>query len=46
LIAEESSGDLSVVLKFALLGVALCVLAIGEASFIDAKYMTDLMLLF
>jgi hypothetical protein len=45
-LARESSDDLTVVLTFSLLGLALSLLAIGSGGFIDAEYMADLLLLF
>ena len=45
-LARESSDDFTIVLMFALLGLAISLLAIGKAGFIDAEYMTDLLMLF
>jgi hypothetical protein len=45
-LARESSDDLTIVLTFSLLGLALSLLAIGSGGFIDAEYMADLLLLF
>jgi hypothetical protein len=45
-LARESSGDFAIVLTFSLLGLALSLLAIGKASFIDVEYMADLLMLF
>jgi hypothetical protein len=45
-LARESNDDFTVVLTFALLGLALSLLAIGRGGFIDAEYMADLLLLF
>jgi hypothetical protein len=45
-LARESSDDFTIVLTFALLGLALSLLAIGRGGFIDAEYMADLLLLF
>jgi hypothetical protein len=45
-LARESSDDFTTVLTFALLGLALSLLAIGRAGFIDPEYMADLFLLF
>jgi hypothetical protein len=45
-LARESSGDFTIVLTFSLLGLALSLLAIGKASFIDVEYMADLLMLF
>jgi hypothetical protein len=45
-LARESSGDFTVVLTFALLGLALSLLAIGRGGLIDPEYMADLLLLF
>jgi hypothetical protein len=45
-LARESSGDLTIVMTFALLGLALSLLAIGRGGLIDAEYMADLLLLF
>jgi hypothetical protein len=45
-LARESSGDFTIVLTFALLGLALSLLAIGRGGLIDPEYMADLLLLF
>jgi hypothetical protein len=45
-LARESSGDLTIVLTFSLLGLALSLLAIGPAGFIDPEYMANLFMLF
>ena len=44
--ARKSSGDFTVVMTFALLGLALSLLVIGKASLIDPEYMAALLLLF
>jgi hypothetical protein len=44
-VARESSDDFAIVLKFALLGLALSLLAIGQ-GIIDLKYMANFLLLF
>jgi hypothetical protein len=44
-LASESSGDFTIVLIFALLGLAFSLLAI-ESSNLIAEYMADFMLLF
>jgi hypothetical protein len=44
-VARESSGDFTIVLTFALLGLAISLLDI-EQGIIDVKYMTNLLLLF
>jgi hypothetical protein len=44
-LARESSDDLTIVVTFSLLGLALSLLAI-ESGLIDAEYMADLLLLF
>jgi hypothetical protein len=43
-LARESSGDFTVVLTFALLGLALSLLATGRGGLIDPEYMADLLL--
>jgi hypothetical protein len=45
-IARKSSGDFTIVLTFALLGLALSLLLIGKASLIDPEYMAALLLSF
>jgi hypothetical protein len=45
-LTRECSDDLTIVTTFALLGLALSLLAIGKGGFIDAGYMADLFLLF
>ena len=45
-LARESSGDFTIVVTFALLGLALSLLAIGKGGLIDPEYMADLLLLF
>jgi hypothetical protein len=45
-LARESSDDLTIVVTFALLGLALSLLAVGPGGLIDAEYMADLLLLF
>jgi len=45
-LARESSDDFTIVLTFALLGLALSFLAIGRGGPIDAEYLADLLLLF
>jgi hypothetical protein len=45
-LTRECSDDLTIVTTFALLGLALSLLAIGKGGFIDAGYMADLLLLF
>jgi hypothetical protein len=44
-LARETSGDLTIVVTFSLLGLALSLLAI-ESGLIDAEYMADLLMLF
>jgi hypothetical protein len=44
-VSRESSDDFTIVLTFALLGLALSLLAIGQ-EIIDVNYMANLMLLF
>jgi len=44
--ARESNDDLTIVVTFSLLGLALSLLAIGRAGFIDPEYMANLLLLF
>ena len=44
-LARESSDDLTVVLIFSLLGLAIFLLAIGRGGPIDPAYMADLLLL-
>jgi hypothetical protein len=44
-LVRESSDDLTIVVTFSLLGLALSLLAIG-IGLIDAEYMADLLLLF
>jgi hypothetical protein len=44
-LVRDSSDDLTIVLTFSLLGLALSLLAIGS-GLIDAEYMADLLLLF
>jgi hypothetical protein len=44
-LVRESSDDLTIVVTFSLLGLALSLLAIGS-GLIDAEYMADLLLLF
>jgi hypothetical protein len=44
-LAREPSGDLAIVVIFALSGLALSLLVIGE-GLINAEYMADLLLLF
>ena len=43
---RESSGDFTIVTTFALLGLALSLLAIGHGVFISPEYMMNLLLLF
>ena len=45
-LARESSGDLTIVATFSLLGLALSLLAIGRVGFIDPEYLADLLMLF
>jgi len=45
-IAKKSSSDFTVVLTFSLLGLALSLLLIGKAGFIDPQYMAGLLLSF
>ena len=45
-LAKTSSGDLTVVLTFSLLGLALSLLIIGKAGVIDPEYMVNLFLSF
>jgi hypothetical protein len=45
-LVRESSDDFTIVVTFALLGLALSLLAIGRGGPIDAEYMADLLLLF
>ena len=45
-LTRECSDDLTIVTTFALLGLALSLLAIGKGGFNDAGYMADLFLLF
>jgi hypothetical protein len=45
-IAKKSSGDFTIVLTFSLLGLALSLLLIGRAGFIDPQYMASMMLSF
>jgi hypothetical protein len=44
-LARESNDDLTVVLTFSLLGLALSLLAIGRAGPIDPEYIAGLLLL-
>jgi len=44
-VARESSGDFTIVLTFALLGLVISLLGI-EQGIIDVKYMVNLLLLF
>jgi hypothetical protein len=44
-LVRESSDDLTIVVTFSLLGLALSLLAIGS-GLIDPEYMADLLLLF
>jgi hypothetical protein len=43
---RTSSGDLTAVLTFSLLGLALSLLIIGKAGLIDPEYMVNLFLSF
>ena len=45
-LTRECSDDLAIVTTFALLGLALSLLAIGKGGFVDAGYMVDLLMLF
>jgi hypothetical protein len=45
-LAKASTGELTIIVMFSLLGLALSLLAIGKAGFIDPEYMADLLLLF
>jgi hypothetical protein len=42
-LVRESNDDLSVVMTFSLLGLALSLLAIGRGGLFDAKYTADLL---
>jgi hypothetical protein len=41
-VPKKSRGDLTVVMAFSLLGLALSLLAIGKASLIDPEYLATL----
>jgi hypothetical protein len=43
-LAREISDDRTIVLTFALLGLALSLLAVGRGGFIDPEYLADLLL--
>jgi hypothetical protein len=45
-LARESSSDFTIVLTFALLGLALSLLTIGKTGLIDAEYMANLLMSF
>jgi len=45
-IAKKSSGDFTIVLTFSMLGLALSMLLIGKAGFIDPEHMANLFLSF
>jgi hypothetical protein len=45
-LAKESSDDLTIVVTFSLLGLALSLLAIGRLGFIDPGSLADLLVLF
>jgi hypothetical protein len=45
-LAREYSDNLTVVVTFSLLGLAISLLAIGKGGFIDAEYLADLLVLF
>ena len=45
-LARGSSGNFTIVLTFSLLGLALSLLLIGRAGFIDPQYMASMMLTF
>ena len=45
-IAKKSSGDLTVVMIFSLLGLALSLFAIGKAGLIDPEYLATLLVSF
>jgi len=45
-LARTSSGDLTAMLTFSLLGLALSLLIIGKAGLIDPEYMVNLFLSF
>jgi hypothetical protein len=44
-VARDSSGDFTIVLTFALFGLAISLLGIGQ-GIIDVKYMANFLLLF
>ena len=44
-LVRESSDDLSVVMTFSLLGLALSLLAVGPGGPIDTEYLAELLLL-
>jgi hypothetical protein len=43
-LARESHSDFTIVLTFALLGLALCLLTIGKVGLINAEYIADLLM--
>lgn len=45
-VARKSDGNFTIVMTFALLGLALSLLLIGKASLIDPEYMAGLLLSF
>ena len=45
-VARATGGEFTIVATFALLGLALSLLAIGRGGIINPEYMTDLLLLF
>jgi hypothetical protein len=45
-LVRKSSGDFTIVLTFSLLGLALSLLLIGRAGFIDPQYMAGMLLSF
>jgi hypothetical protein len=46
IVGRESGDDFTTVATFALLGLALSLLAIGKGGLLDPEYMTNLLLLF
>jgi len=46
LVGRESGDDFTTVATFALLGLALSLLAMGKGGLLDPEYMTNLLLLF
>ena len=45
-LAKKSGGDFTVVLTFSLLGLALSLLAIGQAGLIDPEYLATVLVSF